>query len=463
MNVSFALTELRTDDRRLPPRHNPLEGHRHSQMSCRPLGDIGSGLSVPVPSILELEKLQRATQSHNTEMVTTCVPSSMYRSTQDTSVTYSGVPGPMPPSAVGPIPPQGPLHQTCSGDQWGSMAPPSYSTSIHGDMTAGHFGGCMPLGSACSFSHPTPPSSHGEMNTPPMQHQHPQQQQQQPLGLHDHSALTSLTPQSVISDTSHMSGLLHGGSPPRHDQVENLTEMALLGGTELCPSQPMRLPHKIESNPSDLLPLTLSSQMPPRTEGPPSELPLDRRPLPSDHHPRSTLDSSLPMVIPRYSNLSAELRFSDPPRHMLPPSPTLSNYPVTSANMALLDQGRSLSLTPSGYSLLSPTLIGSSPSASSLPSYLATSPSAMFSGSFLYPSYQTTFIRSPTDTSRSLDLMTSSEGGRLLPAISPPPPQQLGAEEQDKKIQQHIPEQMMVPRLPQEGDPSDPSAVWRPY
>jgi hypothetical protein len=137
--------------------------------------------------------------------VSLCVGRSLFA---DTSVTFSsnslmmphhGMHGDAMPQALNPV------HggqSTC--DQWGNMAaPPSYSNSVQGDMTAGQFGGCMPLGSACSYSHPTPPSSHGEMNTPPMQHQ---QQQQHPVGMHDHAALTSLTPQSVVGDTSHLSG-----------------------------------------------------------------------------------------------------------------------------------------------------------------------------------------------------------------------------------------------------------------
>lgn len=233
-----------------------------------------------------------------------------------------------------------------------------------------------------------------------------------------------------------------------------------------------------DTRPSDFLPLTQPSQVHRSAELTSLERRLHTSVPSLDSHP--TLEStSLSMVLPRYSNIG----FSDHhSRHMLPSSPTLTSYPVTNANMTLLDQGRALStlslpVTPSGYPLLSPTLLSSSPTASSLQtaSYLGSSPTAMLSSSFLYPPYQPniTYIRSPTDASnRSLELLSGQEslGVRPLPALSPSPPHTISSAMPSsdlERVKEEKHHELAPARLPQqdptEPDPSDPTAVWRPY
>ena len=106
---------------------------------------------------------------------------------------------PQPPLGLTGAGPQ----QACQGDQWGSPAPPSYSSTVHAAGNgAPQFGppntACLQLGPA--LNQPTPPSSHSELNTPPGGL--PQLPGVGPGGLGGHTDLTSLTPQSIVSETS---------------------------------------------------------------------------------------------------------------------------------------------------------------------------------------------------------------------------------------------------------------------
>ena len=223
---------------------------------------------------------------------------------------------------------------------------------------------------------------------------------------------------------------------------------------------------------------------------------------------RSSLDSSLSMVLPRYPGLDprySSTQTSDPrfPSEARFPSSPPFTLPGSQSNLAILGESRALTTLPlpvthGSYPLMSPHSLfaGTSPTTTlgSASSYLASSPT-MLSTSFLYPHL---YSGSPSQSQYqylegraiegSKDLGSSRARLSLTPPseslkmdTTPPDNRSLKADQQQMSVTRNVllpealPPQTTTAALSRDPiggplgplaphhDNGDPSSVWRPY